>query len=29
MPRLSGKPGSHGANAGIALQSIIAAIKGG
>jgi hypothetical protein len=29
MPRLNGKPGTYGANAGIALQSIIAAIKAG
>jgi hypothetical protein len=27
MPRLNGKPGSYGANAGISLQSIVAAIK--
>jgi len=29
MPKLNGKPGSYGANGGISLQSIVAAIKAG
>jgi V8-like Glu-specific endopeptidase len=29
MPKLNGKPGSYGANEGIALQSIITALKTG
>jgi hypothetical protein len=27
MPRLNGKPGSYGANEGVSMQSIIAAMR--